>query len=60
MFEVLSSNGQATYQVRVAANGAWICSCPSWRFSHAPGNRRQCKHIRQLASQLVGHLEHSH
>lgn len=59
MFELKipsGSNPNRTHTVRMGGDGAWICSCPGWRFQRVPGNARSCRHIRQVASSLNGHL----
>jgi hypothetical protein len=54
MFQVQGSNGNM-YTIRQSAqDGAWICSCPAWKFMKGkPGNARACKHIKKVAASMV-------
>jgi len=60
MFEmkVPGSNGR-TYNVHQGADGAWVCSCPAWRFQRVPGNARTCKHITKVTLSLATHVQHA-
>lgn len=53
---ITGSTGK-TYQIHQAKDGAWVCSCAAWKFSHRPANARACKHLNALALSLAAHLE---
>lgn len=42
--EVRGDSGK-TYTIRADAAGVVSCTCPSWKFQHAPIAARSCKHI---------------
>lgn len=39
------------YTVSKRKDGTLACSCPAWKFAHAP--KPDCKHIRALRSDLI-------
>jgi len=51
-----SSNADRTYEIHTARDGAIVCSCPAWRYQRTPGNRRVCKHIRQVQATFLNHI----
>lgn len=49
------TNPGVTYTVyKSVRDGAWVCSCPAWRFSQA-GAVKSCKHLVALATDLQLH-----
>lgn len=51
-----SSNPNLRHEIRLGGDGVVYCTCPAWRFQRKSPAARQCKHMRQSASTIVGFL----
>jgi len=49
-----TSDPAKRYEIRRGHDNNVYCTCPAWKFQHAPAGQRTCKHLKSFfASQLA-------
>jgi hypothetical protein len=52
----VQSDSGRRYEISQGQDGAWVCSCPAWRFQQRPGASRSCKHLEAFVLSAGNHV----